>query len=118
MNRRKSIDSSDGLDDANSKVLVRSPLTPDEPTVGSSRHWSLRQINCVRKSQWLSYVDGASDEPVAPKKQNYFYTLPHLLIREDASWIAARIYARGIGFSQFGVNGNLKGELLEDVFLL
>jgi hypothetical protein len=29
------------------------------------------------------------------KKQNYFYTLPPLLIREDAPWIAARIYTRG-----------------------
>jgi hypothetical protein len=55
----------DGLEEANSKVLARSPSAPDEPM----HHQMKRQKNCVRELQRLSDV-GAPDEPMAVKSKH------------------------------------------------
>jgi hypothetical protein len=55
MNRRVSSGSSDGCVKANRDGLATRSSGPDEPM--------LRRCSCVRESQRLSDVGGASDEP-------------------------------------------------------
>jgi hypothetical protein len=57
-------------------------------------HLSNPDLTYIGRETKLCFYSSTSWKLKSWKKQNYFYTLPPLLLRKDASRIAARIYTR------------------------